>query len=959
MNLQSLRHRNSLLLRFLAASTVLAGLLPAANANLPYASGDLLLGFHAPADPGSTQNFVVNLGPASQFTSATQAFVVPAIGNLAADLAIYSEQGGEAWSDRSDLYWGIIGTDLAGDPANTLYVSRPRSDANTPSAAWPRRSFSTQSATNSTIRALVSGYKLSDANATSPKGTKQSSSAINSYGSFTAAGNDFGAYAEIEGNFGSGTAGSVLDLYRLTPTSQNAAGPGRILIGQFQLDNNGALTFTPSLPMAPNFTFSPNSYSVDEDGVSVALKVVRGAVTTGATSVQLSTSNDTALAGTDYTAQTNITVNFADGQTEATVPVPVIDRPNVQPNRTFTATLASPASGTIELPASATITIVDTSPAEFGAISFSAASFSTTPLNSGGTPASVVVAVNRTGPDGTVSATLGATSTLASGTEFTVSTTNVEFAPGELTKNVTVQLGVIAASKLPATINLTLTNPQGGATLGATASTTINVTAPDAVKPTLKITTKPGTVTSGTFQIAGTAKDNADISRVEVRVNGGAAQLATLGALTNGSRSVSLAGLALENGKNTIVITAFDTSGNAVAKNVTLKVKFNNSRPALAGSYHGLLTAVAAPTNDTTGFVKATVSAVGVVTGQVTIGKAVLPIRGLLDNAGVMHFDVTGDTTAAPTSLALSKTIAGVPSNYGTLELATAAGGKISGTLKNATPAVIANVDTDRAAFDGKTVATSVPAQYLVNGGKYTVLFPARAVQPGLAPADFPSGHGIGTLTIKKNGTVALIGTLADGAPVSASYPLSAALKWPFFAKLYASGGVITGPVQLDNTQADRDLKGADLLWLRPLNNAAKHYVNGWPAGIKVDLLGASYTSVPPLPGLDGPDLQNGNATLTFSGGKIVTPPTITRTVSIAANGKATNAPANPDFNLVLVLPTGKFNGKFTHQDNTKPKYFGVVYRKGANPGGYGYFLSTVPAGGAPGEGGAVILTAK
>lgn len=338
-----------------------------ATAALNYSNGDLLLGFRSSADPGSTTDYVVNIGPASQFTTASSTFTVANLGNIAADLvATFSNPGVADWNARAEVSWGIIGTDLPADPANTLYATKSRDKANlgTQTTPYNRASNTTQSTVNSRIRAFVSGYTLSDANAASPKGTLQPTSATNSYYSCTYTGPAFQYFSGFEGNFGAGTAGSVLDLYRLAPTTQNTAGAGQIYVGSFQLDNNGQLTFTPAAAAVPKFSFAASTYSVDEAAGTVTVHVTRSGLTSGTDTVQFDTSDGTALAGADFTAKTGFVVSFAPGVTDVGVTVDILNRPGFQGDRSFNVTLSNSSAGaTIIAPSSASVTILESSPA--------------------------------------------------------------------------------------------------------------------------------------------------------------------------------------------------------------------------------------------------------------------------------------------------------------------------------------------------------------------------------------------------------------------------------------------------------------------------------------------------------------------------------------------------------------------------------------------------------------------
>lgn len=942
--------------RLLAALFGLAGLLstPLAASAATYAAGDLLLGVRATGDPGATTNVVVDLGPASQFLQATDPFTVT---NLGADFtSIFSEAGGVTWSSRSDLYWGVVGTDLASDPTNTLYATRPRTDASTLSTPWDRRSYSAQSVTNSTYRSFASGYALSSTNASTPKGVLQSSTGTNSYSQFASNGADFNVYSNIEGDFAHGTQGSVLDLYRLTPTTQNAQGAGVIYVGSFQFSDSGALTFSPAAPTQPLFRLTASNYPVNEDAGSVTVTVQRFGIVSGTDSVTIATANGSAVAGTDYTTVSQ-TLTFAPSETSEDVTINITNIPGLQANRSFTVALSNASTGAdLRAPSTATVAITDTEPQNFGTVAFSAATYSVAPVDSEASPSSVAVTLTRTnGTDGAVSVSVAqaAGSTLVSGTDFTgVSSTPqlVSFAAGQATQTVTIQLNAIAANKLPGTIKLALSNPQGGVTLGSITNATVTVTALDKVKPTVALTTKAGRTTDGTLVLAGSAKDNVAISRVEVRVNGGAVQYATLGAPVAGKYSFNLSGIALENGLNLVVVTPYDASGNAGAA-TTLRLTYANTRPELAGNYNGLITPSSTPSIAKTGFIKATVTATGLFTGQVSIGSYVVPIKGTFDNSGQAHFNVLTTTTAAATTLALNQKVGAAITAYGTLALSIVAD-KITGTITGSDDLVAAAVSADRAVWDGKN--TVPDPNYLSSKGLYTVIFPARNSEVGLTSSQYPQGDGYGTLRITNKGLVTVIGTLADGTAVSSSATISKTYELPFYSKL-TGGGLISGPVTFDYTKADTDAKGTNLVWLRPAVATSKYYPQGWTSGILIDLLAAKYVVTPGTAVIPGLAATSPNADVTLTDGKLTA--NVDKQVTISTHNVVTVTPVDHTFTLALQAAAGSFTGKFKHTDGTSPAYKGAIYQKGSLVGGYGYFLSTVPVHSTNGESGAAQIT--
>jgi len=146
------------------------------------------------------------------------------------------------------------------------------------------------------------------------------------------------------------------------------------------------------------------------------------------------------------------------------------------------------------------------------------------------------------------------------------------------------------------------------------------------------------------------------------------------------------------------------------------------------------------------------------------------------------------------------------------------------------------------------------------------------------------------------------MGKLADGTVISVSSHLDASYHWPFYKALYGNKGSLAGVVGFDDSQADSDLLGSDLLWLRPVTTG-KYYATGWSTGLQLDLLGAKYVKtagVSILPNLGAADPVAGNATLTFSDGKL--PPTpLTKTLNVAVNDAVTNAPTtDKSFTLKL-----------------------------------------------------------
>jgi M6 family metalloprotease-like protein len=108
---------------------------------------------------------------------------------------------------------------------------------------------------------------------------------------------------------------------------------------------------------APQITFDASDYSVAEDGGSVTVTVNRSGNTNGTVSVNYTTVNGTALAGSDYTL-TSGTLTFADGETTKNITVNIIDDTIHEMTETFKVRLSNAVGGVITAP-DTSITITD------------------------------------------------------------------------------------------------------------------------------------------------------------------------------------------------------------------------------------------------------------------------------------------------------------------------------------------------------------------------------------------------------------------------------------------------------------------------------------------------------------------------------------------------------------------------------------------------------------------------
>jgi VCBS repeat-containing protein len=245
------------------------------------------------------------------------------------------------------------------------------------------------------------------------------------------------------------------------------------------------------------------------------------------------------------------------------------------------------------------------------------------------------------------------------------------------------------------------------------------------------------------------------------------------------------------------------------------------------------------------------------------------------------------------------------------------------------------------------------------NLGFYTAAIPAKVQAPARTPSTYPQGDGFTTITMRNNGTLTLSGVLADGSTITASTALVTGDVSPFFAQLTTPGattrnGSFSGSLNFV-PGTDSDVTGTDLLWVRPTviqengptKVATQLYTEGWPSGIRVDLVGAFYDTAVNVQaglGLPSPNNTQGNGELNFSLGKLVSDVSVTA-FNITTNTVAKLQPKDRTFQLLVNGPRATFGGTFTPNWTPRvpalPAFRGILLQKGTDgPAGYGFFLS-------------------
>ncbi|HBE30210.1 MAG TPA: hypothetical protein DD990_02380, partial [Cyanobacteria bacterium UBA11368] len=300
--------------------------------------------------------------------------------------------------------------------------------------------------------------------------------------------------------------------------------------------------------------FSNSEFVTLENGTPVlAVTVTRTGGSDGAVSATVNLNNGTAIAPGDYN-NAPITVNFANGDTAPkTVLIPIVDDNLVETTETVNLTLANPTGGaTLGTQNTATLSIVDNDNA--GNLQFSAPVFS---VDENGTPIAQITVIRADGSAGAVGATINLTNGTATAPgDYNSTPIAVNFADGDVTpKIITVPIVNDSLVEPTETVNLALTNPTGGATIGTQGTAVLNIVDNDI----------PGTLQFSNPEFV-VNEDGTPVLAVTVTRTGGSA--GTVGATVNLANGSAIAPGDYNN--NPITVTFAD--GDTAPKIVTIPI---------------------------------------------------------------------------------------------------------------------------------------------------------------------------------------------------------------------------------------------------------------------------------------------------------------------------------------------------------------------------------------------------
>jgi hypothetical protein len=223
--------------------------------------------------------------------------------------------------------------------------------------------------------------------------------------------------------------------------------------------------------------FSVATYTVPEGTAAATITLVRSGGLAGPVTVDFATKAGvgTATALADYTPVSQ-TITFAAGVTTRTVMVPIVNDTLDRPNEAIVLQLTNPGGGaTLGLRDTAVLTIVDNDVA--GTVQFSQALYTVSE-----TATSASIMITRSGGAASAVTVVFATSNGAgasgavSRTDYTATATTVTFVANQVSQAVVIPLaGNDTAAEGNKFVTLTLSNPGGGAGLGARSAAQLKI----------------------------------------------------------------------------------------------------------------------------------------------------------------------------------------------------------------------------------------------------------------------------------------------------------------------------------------------------------------------------------------------------------------------------------------------------------------------------------------------------
>lgn len=706
----------------------------------------------------------------------------------------------------------------------------------------------------------------------------------------------------------------------------------------------------------PVVAFKSATFIADQLDTNVTV-VMTCSAHTGSVTVNLSTQDGTAnemppisaaKAGTDYTALTNHTVTFEANVTEMTKVISLVKKTGKVANRRFTVALSSPVGATLGGVSSASVRIAATDTVKptltITALADKAKLSTLSPYTLSGN-ASDVNGIDRVEVSLNNGASVPATLSIDSKTKGSKLSWALSISPNEGRDNtVTVTAYDFHGNKteLKRTFNftrrykLTLNRSSGVAGVVSLSTSPSSAATRLITDPSISTLQTSQIVTGTTVKLKATPLKDYVFSHWILPVPA-PSELVILGNELSFKMPVA-----------DLTITAFFIKVDSIFI----------TTPARGNTYHGLIVpqgSVVVSNNSVGYFTGTLVPTTGAISGKLVLGGVTTPFTATIFGNGAVVFN---DASKLSSTLKINSTrsLSLLFTNLG-----------ITVNVSEGANLVVGGV-AERAFYNGTTA--KVPAAKLsrtppttpLTKGIFNVALPSKGQNPVVDTHLYPQGSGLGVITLGDNGTVTFAGSLADGSAFTASSALVNESTYPFFAQLNTpgaasavKGGSLSGQMTVDPAQVNTDVAGVDIRWIRPAVTqitgttpvalATQLYTAGWPTGIRLDAVGTFYDKSKTIQAtldLTGTSPSSNNSQLQLTSPELASPIAV-KNFAIIGNTVTKISKADKLGTLRASAATGFFSGTFTPSWESfakAPSFKGILLQKGADPRGYGYFIS-------------------
>lgn len=243
--------------------------------------------------------------------------------------------------------------------------------------------------------------------------------------------------------------------YQGTPTGVSSNSP-------LGTDNAATINYTAGnvtsdyLIAARRYAFSATQFSGDEGG-QVEITVNRIGSAASGMSIEYSTSDDTALGGSDFEPKTGI-LSFGTGETQKSFTINLLEDGDAEPAETLFVHLSNPrpiGNSALGVPESAAVTIVDDESSFFAFVPEMSV------FENAGQAGVVVVRGGETNTTATIDYSL-TSGTADEGTDYVVDSGRLIFGPGENMKSVWISIEDDFEPEPEESFTFSLSNPSGG-----------------------------------------------------------------------------------------------------------------------------------------------------------------------------------------------------------------------------------------------------------------------------------------------------------------------------------------------------------------------------------------------------------------------------------------------------------------------------------------------------------------